>query len=41
MTLELWSIKIQKKDVERIDKLRKWKTEPRWSIIERLLDGKK
>lgn len=40
MALDLWPIKIQKKDVGRLDskKLKLHKTEPRWSIIERALD---
>ena len=36
--LDLISIKIQKKDLERLEKLRVHKTQPRWSIVEDLLD---
>lgn len=38
--MKLLSVKILEKDVKRIDsqKLKKHKTEPRWSVIERAID---
>jgi len=35
--MNLWSVKILKKDVKTIEKLKIHKTEPRWSVIERAL----
>lgn len=36
--LDLISIKIQRKDLKRLEKLRVHKTQPRWSIVENLID---
>ena len=36
--MKLQSIKILERDIKRIESKRVHKTEPRWSIIERMLD---
>jgi len=38
--MNLTTIKIRKQDLRALDKFKNWETEPRWSVVKRLLEVK-
>jgi hypothetical protein len=37
--IKMWSIKIRKEDLLKLDALKNYETQPRWVIIKKLLSG--